>query len=183
MLSTQKINEEVTLIELCMKGRTSWALEPYEPLHFQRQSWAYPSVDSSVLVFSQLLQWVACFIPVDSETFGPQNISQSFIIIANICYSILCVYLKYTHHPLKCLCLDLLLNVVHDKPRRKCWHASNLQATGFIGALKLSALGLLRDSEILQVLRISVRGHLLEEKHHFLCPVVHLSQVIHSVMY
>lgn len=27
------------------------------------------------LVFSQLLQWVACFVPVDSGTFGPQNIS------------------------------------------------------------------------------------------------------------
>lgn len=173
----------MTLDELCMKGRTSWGPEAYEPLHFQSQSWAHPDVDSTFLVFSQLLQWVAHFVPVVSGTFGPQNTSQSFFTVANICYSVLCVYLKYTRHPLKCLCLDLLLRVAHDKPRRKCWHVCNLWATGFIWALKLSALGLLRNSEILQVLRISVPGHLLEEKHHFLCPVVHLSQVIHSIMY
>lgn len=74
-----------------------------------RPNEAQPDIDSSrVLVFGWLLQRQAHFVLVASETFGPQNTSPLFIIVANIGSSVLCIYLKYALQALKYLCLDLL---------------------------------------------------------------------------
>lgn len=74
-----------------------------------RPNEAHPDIYSfHVLAFGHLLQWQARFVLVASVTFGPQNTSPLFIIVANTGNSALCIYLKCALQALKYLWLDLL---------------------------------------------------------------------------
>lgn len=116
------------------------------------------------------LQWQLHFVLEGSWTFGPQHISQVFITAANSCSFALDVYLKCVPQPLEWLSWDCL------------WGGSWTvwQPTGFC----LEQPGWeSRMRGKFAALRNSIHGHLLEEYQYFMCPVVHLSLVIHFTMH
>lgn len=116
-------------------------------------------------------QWQVHSVLEGSWTFGPQHISQLFITAANSCSFALDVYFKCVLQPLVQLSWDCL------------WGGSwaMLQPTGF-WALEQPGWESWRRVKF-AALRSSMHGHLLEEYQHFMCPVLHLSLVIHFTMH